>query len=510
MLLIGELALWVALLMTAWAAAVSFAGGALERRDLAASGRRALGVAFVGLALATAGVAAALLARDFSLAYVARHTNLALPKPYAVSALWSGAAGAMLLWALAQAGCSAWAAWAVARRSPARAPWTAGVAATLLLFLLLVVCLQANPYERLAWSAPDGQGLDPRLLQPVMVLHRPLLVFGYAALSVPFVLTMGGLLAGRLDAAWAASSRRWALAGWTSLAAGLLLGARGLAATAPTGGWSWSPGEAAAAGVWLAATVLLHTLASAAGRPSYVKWNGVVSALVALATLGGAYAVVAAGAAPPPAAAWAGSGVVFAAAAAWLIAGRARAVFAGAAPAGPPRRRAGERLAHGAAAVVALALAFGAFPSVHDVSLAPGQDAQVADPFGHVWRFVSQGLSRYGTADHDVIALPLETSRDGAPQGLLAPEQWQYRDAQGDSTYAPVTRVATRSAPWLDARVVLVGASGDGALVRITFVPLAAWVWIGGALLVLGGAAALWPRVAPTAPAAPAAQGRPA
>src|SRR6185503_6784211 len=33
-ILVGELSLWVALLMAAWAATVSFAGGALARRDL--------------------------------------------------------------------------------------------------------------------------------------------------------------------------------------------------------------------------------------------------------------------------------------------------------------------------------------------------------------------------------------------------------------------------------------------------------------------------------------------
>ena len=39
MILIGELALWVALLMTSWAAVTSFAGGSLGRDDLVASGR---------------------------------------------------------------------------------------------------------------------------------------------------------------------------------------------------------------------------------------------------------------------------------------------------------------------------------------------------------------------------------------------------------------------------------------------------------------------------------------
>ena len=40
MILVGELALWVAFLMAAWSTTVSFAGGAMRRSDLVASGER--------------------------------------------------------------------------------------------------------------------------------------------------------------------------------------------------------------------------------------------------------------------------------------------------------------------------------------------------------------------------------------------------------------------------------------------------------------------------------------
>ena len=39
MILVGELALWIALLMAAWATTVSFAGGALRRDDAPAPER---------------------------------------------------------------------------------------------------------------------------------------------------------------------------------------------------------------------------------------------------------------------------------------------------------------------------------------------------------------------------------------------------------------------------------------------------------------------------------------
>ena len=42
MILVGELSLWVALLMAAWTVVTSYAGGAMGRDDLVASGRRGL------------------------------------------------------------------------------------------------------------------------------------------------------------------------------------------------------------------------------------------------------------------------------------------------------------------------------------------------------------------------------------------------------------------------------------------------------------------------------------
>ena len=52
MILLGELSLWVALLMAIWSATVSFAGGRMSRGDLVASGERAMYASFGFVALA--------------------------------------------------------------------------------------------------------------------------------------------------------------------------------------------------------------------------------------------------------------------------------------------------------------------------------------------------------------------------------------------------------------------------------------------------------------------------
>ena len=100
MILVGELALWVALLMAAWAATTSFAGGALGRDDLIASGRRGLYATTAMVVLASIGLWTALLTHDFSLKYVASNTSANMPKVYVFAAFWGGQAGSLLFWAL--------------------------------------------------------------------------------------------------------------------------------------------------------------------------------------------------------------------------------------------------------------------------------------------------------------------------------------------------------------------------------------------------------------------------
>lgn len=93
MILVGELSLWIALLMCAWSATLSFAGGHLRRADLVASGERGLYAGFGFVALAAAGLWTALLTSDFSLRYVASFTSANLPVVYKISAFWVGRPG---------------------------------------------------------------------------------------------------------------------------------------------------------------------------------------------------------------------------------------------------------------------------------------------------------------------------------------------------------------------------------------------------------------------------------
>ena len=98
MIRVGELSLWVALLMAAWAATVSFSGGMQGRADLIKSGERALYATFAFTLLASAGIWTALFTHDFSIKFVASYTSANLPKIYTFTAFWAGQAGSLLFW----------------------------------------------------------------------------------------------------------------------------------------------------------------------------------------------------------------------------------------------------------------------------------------------------------------------------------------------------------------------------------------------------------------------------
>jgi len=151
MILVGELSLWIALLMCAWSATLSFAGGRLRRTDLIHSGERGLYAGFGFVVLASAGLWTALLTSDFSVRYVASFTSANLPTIYKISAFWGGQAGSMLFWCLILAGYAALATWVNRRDNRALMPWVTGTNALVLLFFVATTVFASNPFERLDW-----------------------------------------------------------------------------------------------------------------------------------------------------------------------------------------------------------------------------------------------------------------------------------------------------------------------------------------------------------------------
>ena len=290
MILVGELSLWVALLMAAWTVVTSYAGGAMGRDDLVASGRRGLYATCAMLVLASLGLWTALLTHDFSLRYVASNTSANMPKVYVFAAFWGGQAGSMLFWSLILSIYATIAIWSVRDSARHLAPWAAGTLAAILVFFIATTCFKANPYDRLSFVPADGRGMNPQLQNPGMAIHPPNLYLGYVATSIPFAFAIAALVTRQLDAAWLSIVRRWALISWFFLTVGITLGMWwAYVELGWSGYWAWDPVENASFLPWLTGTAFLHSIMIQEKRGMLRKWNVVLVVMSFLLAIFGTF-----------------------------------------------------------------------------------------------------------------------------------------------------------------------------------------------------------------------------
>jgi len=230
----------------------------------------------------------AFVTNDFSVQYVAMHSNSALPLHYRVSGVWGGHEGSLLLW------CLMLGVWMTAvsvfsshlpEEMVARVLGVMGlVSAGFLAFMMFT----SNPFERLFPAAADGRDLNPLLQDPGMVIHPPMLYMGYVGFSVAFAFAVAALLSGRLDAAWARWSRPWTTVAWCFLTLGIALGSAWAYYELGWGGWwFWDPVENASFMPWLVGTALIHSLAVTEKRGAFRSWTVLLAILAfALSLLG--------------------------------------------------------------------------------------------------------------------------------------------------------------------------------------------------------------------------------
>ena len=226
------------------------------------------------VALAFACLSSAFLANDFSVVYVAQHSNTLLPKPYQFAAVWGGHEGSLLLWVLLLALWSAAVAVFSSSLPLAMVARVLGVLGLVSLGFLSFILTTSNPFERLLPAAQEGRDLNPLLQDPGLVIHPPMLYMGYVGMSVAFAFAIAALLSGRLDAAWARWSRPWTVIAWAFLTFGIGLGSWWAYYELGWGGWwFWDPVENASLMPWLVGTALIHSLMVTEKRGSFKAWT---------------------------------------------------------------------------------------------------------------------------------------------------------------------------------------------------------------------------------------------
>jgi cytochrome c-type biogenesis protein CcmF len=271
---LGNLSLWLALLIGAWGAGAAFMAGARGRADLAASAERSVFVLWGLLAVASFALLRALLTHDFSIEYVWAYTSRNLPVYYTWSAFYAGQKGSLLFWAIVVASWGALALLFNRGKYRELMPYVAGVVCLVVTFFLAVMVFSANPFGKLPFVPADGNGLNPQLQNPGMTIHPPMLYLGYTSITIPFAFAVAALMSGRLDTGWIHAIRRWTLLSWLFLSCGIVLGMWWAYVELGWGGyWAWDPVENASFLPWLTMTAFLHSVMIQEKRGMLKKWN---------------------------------------------------------------------------------------------------------------------------------------------------------------------------------------------------------------------------------------------
>jgi len=271
---LGQFALILACCLAICQAALPLAGAQTGRRDWMVMARSAATGQFVFVALAYSVLTYAFVVDDFSVRFVALHSNSDLPLGYKIAAVWGGHEGSLLLWSLMLA---LWtlAVAAASRSQPLEfASRVLGVLGIVSAGVLLFTLLTSNPFDRLLPPAFDGNDLNPLLQDPAMVAHPPMLYVGYVGMAVPFAFAVAALLTGKLDRNWARWTRPWTVGAWIFLTVGIALGSWWAYYELGWGGWwFWDPVENASFMPWLMGTALIHSLAVTERRGIFKSWT---------------------------------------------------------------------------------------------------------------------------------------------------------------------------------------------------------------------------------------------
>ena len=236
--------------------------------------RRAGIAVFVLVFLAAVVLVAAAFQDNFSIEYIAQHSNRDLPLPYKFAVLWSGQEGSLLFWSMLLSTYGL--VLRLRHKTDTRLFAHASVIiAGVQIFFLLLVNFAAKPFGLTQGGLPaDGNGLNPLLQYPEMVIHPPMLYLGYVGFTVPFAFGLGALIMRYPGEKWIHITRRWTMVAWAFLSVGISLGSHWAYNVLGWGGyWSWDPVENASFMPWLVGLAFLHSVMMQEKRGMLKIWN---------------------------------------------------------------------------------------------------------------------------------------------------------------------------------------------------------------------------------------------
>jgi cytochrome c-type biogenesis protein CcmF len=286
----------ITFLVSIYGALAAYIGGRKNNPALVDSARNAMLLTFPLLSITALSIIYLLVTGHFEVQYVTEVSSNSMPIYLRVTALWGGQSGSLIFWSWLM---SAFASAVTLRkwdRDREFLPWVIIVSLVTLTFFLILSIFVENPFVRF-WQAPtgniitamfqpggaslfipqDGNGLNPLLRHPGMIIHPPMLYLGFVSFVIPYAFAIAALITGRTDDRWIRITRRWTLVAWLFLSLGLILGMRWAYDVLGWGGyWGWDPVEISSLMPWLTGTAFLHSVMIQEKRGMMKQWNMVL------------------------------------------------------------------------------------------------------------------------------------------------------------------------------------------------------------------------------------------
>jgi cytochrome c-type biogenesis protein CcmF len=288
---LGYYLLLAAFVVGAYAAAISVAGARRRSRAMMESGVGAFYLLAAIMTAASSVIIYSFLTGDYSIRYVQRYSDSALPLFYKITSYWGGLDGSIMFWVFLLSLFGSAAIYINRERHRELIPYVVAVISVVEMFFLYLMIVHNNPFETYLTQNPtDGEGLNPLLQNFYMVIHPPTMYLGFVGLTIPYAFGMAALITGYLDDSWLRAVRRWTMFAWLFLSIGLGLGMIWAYEELGWGGyWMWDPVENAGLLPWFTATAFLHSVMVQERRGMLRMWNVSLVILTFFLTLFGTF-----------------------------------------------------------------------------------------------------------------------------------------------------------------------------------------------------------------------------
>ncbi|HJQ14694.1 MAG TPA: heme lyase CcmF/NrfE family subunit [Anaerolineales bacterium] len=288
----GSSVLFITFLVTLYSVFAAIYGERKQIPAMVESARRAMLLTWPLITLASLILIYLLVTDHYEVQFVYEVTSRSMPMYLKITAWWGGQAGSLLFWSWLMAAFASLVTLRKWDRDREFLPWVIVVACITLAFFIGMNLFFENPFKQfyqtlsgiaaysfkpadgVLFRPEDGNGLNPLLRHPGMIIHPPMLYLGFVSFVIPYAFAIAALITNRTDDRWIRITRRWTLWAWLFLSFGLVLGGRWAYDVLGWGGyWGWDPVEIAAFMPWLTGTAFLHSVMIQEKRGMLKHWN---------------------------------------------------------------------------------------------------------------------------------------------------------------------------------------------------------------------------------------------